>query len=99
MQLNRASGSTHRWRSFGAQTTAELALQLADVMFHLAHKAIADHVVIAGHCDAASFEHQSRPTIQQIGRYSIAARHGRYASAALSVSSTILSFSAGGLHL
>lgn len=62
---------------------AELALQFADAIIHLADLAVACHVIVAGDRDAPAFQHQPAPAIQQVGRNAVAPGNNRNAVATI----------------
>ena len=61
----------------------ELAFKLPDAVFHLPDGPVPSHTVVFCHRDAASFEHELAPTIQQIGSHAIAPGNGRNALAVI----------------
>jgi hypothetical protein len=55
----------------------KLALKLADALLHLPRGSVAGDLVIVGHGDGSSLQHQASPTVEQVRGHPIATVHDR----------------------
>lgn len=62
---------------------ADLTLEFADTVLHLADLPVAGHVIVTGNRNAPAFQHQSAPAVQKVGRNPVAPGNNRNAVTAI----------------